>query len=111
MRFKDGECQSNGGIVEWIVKNGVIETHCEGEKDMAQAGELKEEVILEKLRSLSSERKQEILDFLEFLELREKTKGWLEFDEWAINLAKEKGFAHLTEEDVAQIISDFRGGR
>jgi hypothetical protein len=69
MRFKDGECQSNGGIVEWIVKNGVIETHCEGEKDMAQAGELKEEVILEKLRSLSSERKQEILDFLEFLEL------------------------------------------
>lgn len=78
---------------------------------MTQARESKEEVILEKLRRLSSERKQEILDFLEFLESRERTKKWLEFDEWAINLAKEKGFAHLTEEDVARIVSDFRSGR
>jgi|APFre7841882630_1041343.scaffolds.fasta_scaffold270321_1 hypothetical protein len=78
---------------------------------MAQAEELKEEVFLEKLRQLPSERKQEVLDFLEFLDLREKTKGWLEFDEWAMNLAKEKGFSHLTEEDVAQIVCDFRSGR
>ena len=35
----------------------------------------------------------------------------LEFDEWATNLAKEKGFHHLTEEDVARIVSDFRGGK
>jgi hypothetical protein len=70
-----------------------------------------EEVILEKLRKLSLERKQEVVDFLEFLELREKTKRWLEFDEWAVNLAKEKGFVYLTEEDVARIVSDFRGGR
>jgi hypothetical protein len=69
-----------------------------------------EEVILEKLRKLSLERKQEVVDFLEFLELREKTKRWLEFDEWAVNLAKEKGFVYLTEEDVARIVSDFRGG-
>jgi len=80
-------------------------------KIMAQASELEERVILEKLRGLSSERKQEVLDFLEFLELREKSKAWLEFDEWAINLAKEKGFDHLTEEDVARIVSDFRGSR
>lgn len=78
---------------------------------MSQAEELKEEVILEKLRRLSSDKKQEILDFLEFLEMREKAKEWLEFDEWAINLAKEKGFANLTEGDVARIVSDFRGGR
>jgi len=78
---------------------------------MSQAEELKEEVILEKLRRLSSDKKKEILDFLEFLEVREKAKEWLEFDEWAINLAKEKGFANLTEEDVARIVSDFRGGR
>lgn len=77
---------------------------------MAQTRELNEEVILEKLRRLPSERKQEILDFLEFLDSRERAKGWLEFDEWAINLAKEKGFARLTEEDVARIITDFRGG-
>jgi len=78
---------------------------------MSQAEKLKEEVILERLRKLSSDKRQEILDFLEFLETREKTKEWLEFDEWAINLAKEKGFANLTEGDVAQIVSDFRGGR
>jgi len=78
---------------------------------MAQAEKLKEKVFLEKLRQLPSERKQEVLDFLEFLDLREKTKGWLEFDEWAMNLAKEKGFSHLTEEDVAQIVCDFRSGR
>jgi len=78
---------------------------------MAQAIELEDKVILERLRGLSSERKQEVLDFLEFLELRDKSKGWLEFDEWAINLAKEKGFDHLTEGDVAQIVSDFRGSR
>jgi hypothetical protein len=60
---------------------------------MSQAEELKEEAILEKLRRLS-------LD-----------KEWLEFDEWAINLAREKGFANLTEGDVARIVSDFRGGR
>jgi hypothetical protein len=78
---------------------------------MSQAEELKEEAILEKLRRLSLDKKREILDFLEFLETREKVKEWLEFDEWAINLAKEKGFANLTEGDVARIVSDFRGGR
>lgn len=78
---------------------------------MKQTMELKEEVILERLRRLSSERKKEVLDFLEFLESRERAKGWLEFDEWAMNLAKGKGFSHLTEEDVARIISDFRDGR
>ena len=78
---------------------------------MSQAEELKEEAILEKLRRLSLDKKREILDFLEFLETREKAKEWLEFDEWAINLAKEKGFANLTEGDVARIVSDFRGGR
>jgi hypothetical protein len=78
---------------------------------MAQIGELKEEAILERLRKLSSDKKREILDFMEFLESREKAKEWLEFDEWAINLAKEKGFINLTEGDVARIVSDFRGSR
>ena len=80
---------------------------------MSQSMELKEkeEVILGKLRKLSSERKQEVLDFLEFLEEREKAKGWLEFDEWAMNLAKERGFSYLTEGDVAKIVSDLRSGR
>jgi hypothetical protein len=77
---------------------------------MAQTRNWKEEVILEKLRRLSVERKKEVFDFLEFLEYREGAMRKLEFDEWATNLAKEKGFHHLTEEDVARIVSDFRGG-
>jgi hypothetical protein len=77
---------------------------------MTQPREVSEEIILERLKRLSPDRKQEILDFLEFLEAREKSKKWMEFDEWALNLAKEKGFAHLTEEDVARIVRDFRGG-
>jgi hypothetical protein len=78
---------------------------------MSKTEQLKDEVILEKLRKLSSDKKREILDFLEFLETREKAKGWLEFDEWAVSLAKEKGFVNLTEGDIARIVSDFRGGR
>ena len=77
----------------------------------SQRIEEKEEVFVEKFRRLSQEKKEEILDFLEFLESREKVRGWLEFDEWAINLAKQKGFFHLNDEDVACIVSDFRGGK
>jgi len=78
---------------------------------MSKTEQLRDEVILEKLRKLSSDKKREILDFLEFLEMRKKAKEWLEFDEWAVNLAKEKGFANLTEGDIAGIVNDFRGGR
>jgi len=49
-----------------------------------------------------------VLDFLEFLESREKVKTWLEYDERAINLARQKGFYQLTDDDVARIVSDFR---
>jgi hypothetical protein len=78
---------------------------------MSKAEQLKDEAILEKLRKLSLDKKREILDFLEFLETREKAREWLEFDEWAVHLAKERGFVNLTEGDIAQIVSDFRGGR
>jgi hypothetical protein len=78
------------------------------EEDMGEAKGLSDEIILEKLRKLPSERKREILDFVDFLESREKSRGWVEFDEWAMNLAKEKGFSHLTEQEVSEIVSDFR---
>jgi hypothetical protein len=77
----------------------------------SQEIEEKEEVVIEKFRRLSQEKKEEVLDFLEFLESREKVKTWLEFDEWAINLAKQKGFYQLTDDDVARIVSDFRSSR
>lgn len=71
----------------------------------------KEEIIIEKFRRLSDEKKEEVINFLEFLESREKAKAWLEFDEWAINLAKQKGFYQLTEDDIARIVSDFRNSK
>jgi hypothetical protein len=45
---------------------------------LSKTEQLKDEVILEKLRKLSSDKKHEILDFLEFLEAREKAKEWQE---------------------------------
>lgn len=48
------------------------------------------------------------VDFLDFLSSGGKAKEWLEFDEWALNLAKKKGFDRLTEDDVARIVSDLR---
>ena len=73
--------------------------------------EEKEGIVIEKFRRLSKEKKEAVLDFLEFLESREKVKRWLEFDEWAINLAKQKGFYQLTDDDVARIVSDFRSAK
>ena len=72
-----------------------------------------EQAVMEKLKVLPSDKQQEVLDFVEFLEHQgssgQKAKAEVIFDEWAANLAKEKGFAHLTEEDVAHIVRDFRG--
>lgn len=70
-----------------------------------------EEAILEKLRRLSPERKQALFDFLDFLESKESLGKWIEFDEWALNLAREKGFGQLTESDIADIVDDIRSGR
>jgi len=67
-----------------------------------------EQLILEKVRRFPPERIQEVLDFIEFLEQRGRQNVWIEFDEWALNLAKEKGFQHLTEEDVAGIVKEHR---
>jgi len=77
----------------------------------SQGMEDKEEVIIEKFLRLSKEKKEAVLDFLEFLESREKVKKWFEFDEWAINLAKQKGFYQLIDDDVARIVSDFRSAK
>lgn len=75
---------------------------------MAKATKRDEEIVLEKFRSLSAKRKQEVIDLLDLMASGERAENWLEFDEWALNLAKERGFNRLTEEDVARIMSDFR---
>jgi len=68
----------------------------------------KQQQILEKIQSFPPERLDEVLDFVEFIEQGEKRKPWIEFDEWAMDLAREKGFHHLTEEDVAEIVKQYR---
>lgn len=75
---------------------------------MSRLRQEQEQLILDKVRKLSPERLQEVLDFIEFLQQRERQQRWVSFDEWAMNLAKERGFYHLTEEDVAQIVKDHR---
>lgn len=50
---------------------------------------------------------EEAFDYLEFLKWRARKKE-IEFSEWAVNLAKERGFSHLTEEDVTKIVKDSR---
>ena len=75
---------------------------------MAKVIKKDEEILLQKFRSLPPEKREEFIDLLDFLTSGKKAENWLEFDEWALNLAKERGFNHLTEEDVARIMSDFR---
>jgi hypothetical protein len=47
---------------------------------MARVADRDEERILQKFRDLSPERKQEVIDFLDFLTAAVKAKEWLEFD-------------------------------
>lgn len=49
----------------------------------------------------------EAYDYLEFLKWR-ATKTEIEFNAWARNLAKEKDFSHLTEDDVMKIVKECR---
>jgi hypothetical protein len=70
-----------------------------------------EQLILEKVRMFPPEWIQKVLDFVECLEQQGRQNGWIEFDEWALNLTKETGFQHLTEEDVARIVKEHRPQR
>jgi len=78
---------------------------------VAKAINRDEEKIIRNFRSLSPDKKRKAIDYLDLLASGKKVEDWVEFDEWAINLAKKKDFDRLTEEDVARIVSDFRSGR
>lgn len=75
---------------------------------MVKATKRDEEIVLQKFRRLSPARKQKFIELLDYFASAEKAKDWLEFDEWALNIAKKKGFDRLTEDDVARIVTDFR---
>ena len=80
-------------------------------KVVAKAISRDEEKIIQKFRSLSPEKKREAIDYLDLLSSGKKAKDWVEFDEWALNLSKKRGFNRLTEKDVARIVSDYRSNR
>lgn len=71
------------------------------------------EQLLDVIEELPGEKVLEVLDFAKFLRWQDivEARAIIEFDAWAENLAKEKGFAHLTEEDVAQIVHECRRER
>ena len=77
---------------------------------MAKVNNSDEEKIIRSFRALSPNKKRKAIDYLDLLASGKKAKDSVEFDEWAINLAKKKGFDRLTEEDVARIVSDYRSG-
>ena len=59
---------------------------------MAKAINRDEEKIIRSFRSLSPEKKCKAIDYLDLLASGTKAKDWVAFDEWAMNLAKKKGF-------------------
>lgn len=71
------------------------------------------ERIMEEVETLSEESISQVIQFIDFLKWREarKEREIAEFDAWALNLAREKGFAHLTEEDVTRIVHEYRKTR
>jgi len=78
---------------------------------MKSLNEADEKIIIDKIRELSPDKRKEVLDFVDFLASRSKVKKWVEFDEWAMNLARKKGFSKLKYEDIALIVEDLRSGR
>jgi len=64
--------------------------------------------IKKEIDKLPPDMLKEVLDFIEFLKQKDKRKEWVEFDEWAANLAKEKGFYNLTEKDISEIVESQR---
>jgi hypothetical protein len=71
------------------------------------------QALLKAVEDLPEEQVLEVLDFARFLKWRElaQEREVTEFEAWAENLAREKGFAHLKEEDVAQIVHELRSQR
>jgi len=68
------------------------------------------EQLLDVIEELPGEKVLEVLDFAKFLRWQDivEAREIIELDAWAENLAKEKGFTYLTEEEVAQIVHECR---
>ena len=71
------------------------------------------EQLLDAVKDLPETKVLQVLDFARFLKWQDeaKVREIIEIEAWAENLAREKGFAHLSEEDVAYIVHEVRGER
>ncbi|MEW6097038.1 MAG: hypothetical protein AB1567_11040 [bacterium] len=69
-----------------------------------------ENQVLQAVKDMPPQKIQEVVEYANFLRWKEikETKEIVEFDEWALNLAKERGFNRLTEDDVARIVHECR---
>ena len=66
--------------------------------------------VVQAVKDLPPYKIQEVIEYADFLRWKEtgEAKEIVEFDEWALNLAREKGFDRLTEDDVARIVHECR---
>jgi len=66
--------------------------------------------LIQVVGTLPENKVSQVLDFARFLLWQEKKRpGELTpFDVWAEGLAQEKGFAYMTEQDVARIVHESR---
>jgi len=73
----------------------------------------KADLLVKVVGLLPEEKVAQVLDFAEFI-LWQETRSPDEttsFERWTERLAQDKGFAHLSEEDVAYIVHASRGER
>ena len=61
-------------------------------------------------RRLPPEKRQELLDYAQFLQWQsqQKQRELVNFDAWVLNLAKKRGFDKLTESEVLAIVQECR---
>jgi len=69
--------------------------------------------IVQELATLPPQKLRLVRSFIGFLRWQEAEgeRRSISRDEWALNLAREQGFSHLTEDDVAQLVHDMRRER
>ncbi|MBU0567115.1 hypothetical protein KJ693_04610 [bacterium] len=69
-----------------------------------------EDQVVQAVKDLPSYKIQEVIKYANFLRWKEtkEAKEIVELDEWALNLAKKRGFDRLSEDDVASIVHECR---
>ncbi len=73
----------------------------------------KTDLLFKVVDLLPEEKVAQVLDFAQFILWQETSSPdeTTSFERWAERLAHDKGFAHLSEEDVAYIVHESRSER